>query len=288
MIKLLKECLTGKNRLFRVLLPAAVLGLIYSGLSACRAGPARTTEDLLPVSAGGVHWTYEGDTGPEYWYALDPAYAIARDGKAQSPIDIVTSDLTLSSTLSKPVIAYRKTRFEVENNGHTIELLPLAADNGIILDGESYGLQQFHFHAPSEHLFDGRSFAMELHLVHKDSQGNLAVIGIMLTEGAYNETLGELFENLPQEIAEEGKERPEVEINLADLFSADGGMYRYDGSLTTPPCTEGVTWHISTEPIAMSRPQIEAFQALYQGNNRPVQNRYGRHIYTVTGQNTGN
>ncbi|MHB9290992.1 carbonic anhydrase [Hollandina sp. SP2] len=284
MINLSKECRTCKNRLVRVLLPAAVLGLIYSVLSACKAVPAQTKEDVLPVSE--VHWTYEGDTGPEYWYALDPAYAIAKDGKAQSPIDIVTSDLTVSSTLSKPVIAYHKTHFEIENNGHTIELLPLTGDNAIILDGESYALQQFHFHAPSEHLFDGRSFDMELHLVHKDNGGNLAVIGIMLTEGAYNETLGELFENSPQEISEEGKERPEVELNLADLFSADGRMYRYDGSLTTPPCTEGVKWNISVEPVEISRAQIDAFKARYQGNNRPVQNRYGRHVYTVTEQNT--
>jgi carbonic anhydrase len=271
-----------KKRLVSALLLTAVLGLILWAFASCAAA-ARTTSPPLPALAA-PHWSYEGDTGPEYWHALDSAYAIARDGKAQSPIDIVSSELILDSALVKPFIAYRKTPFEIENNGHTIELLPAADGNAIVLDGESYELQQFHFHAPSEHLFDGRSFAMELHLVHKDARDNLAVIGMMIAEGARNETLGEIFENLPGEIAGEGMPRPELEINLADLFTGDSGMYRYDGSLTTPPCTEGVKWSISMAPIAMSLPQIEAFRALYRGNKRPVQDRHGRSVYVARGE----
>jgi carbonic anhydrase len=269
----------GKKRLFPVIMLPAILGLTCLALSACAAVPARTNQTPPPVSAEAPHWTYGGDTGPEYWYSLDPAYTIARDGKAQSPIDIVSPELTLKGTLGKPVFTYRKTRFEVENNGHTIELVPLSAGNSITLDDESYELRQFHFHAPGEHLIDGGSFAMELHLLHTSARGNTAVVGMMITPGAYNETLRGIFENLPGEITGEGKAGPEAEINLADLLAGQEGMYRYDGSLTTPPCSEGVKWSIFARPLEMSNQQIRAFEALYRGNNRPVQNRYGRHIY---------
>jgi carbonic anhydrase len=263
------------KRLFSAFLLTAVLGLTLCVMVACAAA-ARTASPRPPAGTT-PHWSYEGDTGPEYWYALDSAYATARDGKAQSPIDILTAELIPDGDLVKPLIAYRKTPFKMENNGHTIELLPAAAGNTIVLDGESYELQQFHFHAPSEHLFDGVSFAMELHLVHKDARGNLAVIGMMITEGARNETLGEIFENLPGEIGGEGSLEPK--IDLAELFTGSREMCRYDGSLTTPPCTEGVKWSISLEPVEMSPHQIEAFRALYRGNKRPVQNRYGRPVY---------
>jgi carbonic anhydrase len=265
------------------LLPVIMLsvGLIYLALSACAAAPARTNQTPPPASAEAPHWTYGGDTGPEYWYSLDPAYTIARDGKAQSPVDIVSPELTLKGALGKPVFKYRKTHFDVENNGHTIELVPLSGGNSITLDDESYELRQFHFHAPGEHLIDGGSFAMELHLLHTSARENTAVVGMMITPGAYNETLGGIFENLPGEITGEGKAGPEVEINLADLLTGQEGMYRYDGSLTTPPCSEGVKWSIFARPLEMSNQQIRAFEALYRGNNRPVQNRYGRHIYLV-------
>jgi carbonic anhydrase len=254
-----------------------ILGLLQIALAACAVVPARTITE--PAGGGAVHWSYAGDTGPLYWHTLDPGYAIAGDGKAQSPIDIVTTDLTTSDAPGAPVIAYRTTLFGVKNNGHTIELTPATADNTIMLDGESYALQQFHFHSPSEHLVDGGSFAMELHLVHIDSRGRLAVVGVMITAGAYNQTLRGIFEDVPREPAGEGS----VEINLGELFTANDGMYRYDGSLTTPPCTEGVTWNIAMKPIEMSPPQIEAFRALYRGNNRPVQNRHGRPVYAAKG-----
>jgi carbonic anhydrase len=256
-----------------------VLGMLLT-LTTCITGPPRAPP---PDSAHSVSWGYEGDIGPAHWYALDPAYAIARDGKAQSPIDIDTKDAITDSALEELLIAYHKTLFEIENNGHTIELLPTATGNGITLDGEFYALRQFHFHAPSEHRIDGNAFDMELHFVHQDRRGNPAVLGLMIAEGACNKTLGKIFENAPREISVEGTSLPEIEIDLAELFSP-GGIYRYEGSLTTPPCTEGVKWNLVMEPIEMSRPQIDAFRALYQGNNRPVQNRYGRHIYAVKGR----
>ncbi|MDR0721866.1 MAG: carbonic anhydrase family protein [Treponema sp.] len=283
MMKLNMGYRSRKKRFLGILAGTVVLAVF---LCTCTAGPARTSTAVETESHEVLHWSYEGDTGPEHWYALDPAYALARDGKAQSPIAIDSGDVSLNPDLAKPVISYRKTRFEIENNGHTIEALP-AGDNAITLDGESYALQQFHFHSPSEHTIDGVSFAMELHLVHKNDQGNLVVIGLMISQGAANETLQGIFENLPAEITREESPRPEVELDLSELFAAEAGVYRYEGSLTTPPCTEGVKWNLVIAPIELSPEQIQAFKALYTGNNRPLQNRYERPVYAVTEQEVG-
>ncbi|MDR2797047.1 MAG: carbonic anhydrase family protein [Treponema sp.] len=282
MIKKRRPSLPSKKWDLPVFVLLAVLGLSQFVLYACAATTPQTTVSVEPVSTEAKHWSYTGDTGPEYWYRLDPAYAMAQYGKSQSPIDIITSDLTVSSDIiGKPVFAYQETQFEVENNGHTIELVPMAPDNYITIDSDSYVLQQFHFHSPSEHQIDGKPFVMELHLVHKSAQGNLAVLGIMITEGAENEVFKETFAALPQEITHEGSSKPEVKINLADLFSGEQGMYRYEGSLTTPPCSEGVKWSIATQVIELSSAQIHAFNALYTGNKRPLQPRYERTVYFV-------
>jgi carbonic anhydrase len=269
-----------KYRFLGVLAEAMFPGVLFF---ACTASPDRISTGFETESPKAQHWSYEGDTGPAYWHTLDPSYAIARDGKAQSPIAIESVVLQVNPNLVKPLLMYQRTRFEIENNGHTIEAVPEEAqDNTIIMDGETYALQQFHFHSPSEHTIDGESFAMELHLVHKNAQGSIAVIGLMIAQGAVNETLQGIFENLPMKITSEESPHSEVEIDLSELFTLDAGMYRYDGSLTTPPCTEGVKWHIGMDPIELSAEQIQAFRALYRGNNRPLQNRYERPVYAVS------
>jgi carbonic anhydrase len=227
---------------------------------------------VLAACAAGAHWGYTGEQGPEYWYTLNPSYAIARDGKAQSPVNIGSGDTVTADIVSKPVFQYSAAGYELENNGHTIELVPSAYDNYITLDGNTYRLQQFHFHSPGEHQINGESFAMELHLVHKDAGGNLAVAGFLITRGNENRVFKEVFAGLS------GGKR-EYQINLFDLLPAGEGIYRYDGSLTTPPCTEGVKWIVFSHPIEMSKKQIDAFRAIYDGNNRPIQNLNGRKIY---------
>ncbi|MDR2795903.1 MAG: carbonic anhydrase family protein [Spirochaetaceae bacterium] len=268
MIHIFRGGRTCKTGLFSVLARLAVFSIATLVFSACAT--ARTPDAEAP------HWSYEGETGPDNWYLLDPAYAIARDGKAQSPVDIVTADLTADPGIGKPLISYSETSFEVENNGHTIELTPVTDGNTISIDGEIYALRQFHFHAPSEHSVDGKFFDMELHLVHGNEGGGLAVLALMIAEGPVNETLAALFDNLPGEV---GGEETEVKINLADIFTGAGTAYRYDGSLTTPPCSEGVKWTVYMPPITLSRAQIDAYLSIYNGNKRPVQNRYGRPIY---------
>jgi carbonic anhydrase len=223
------------------------------------------------------HWSYSGETGPEYWYLLDPAYAVARDGKAQSPINIVTG-----TAEEKPVFHYTATTFEVENNGHTIEAIPEAGENFITLNGKDYVLQQFHFHSPSEHQLDGEYFDMELHLVHKAADENLAVVGFVISAGSENTALAELFAKLPVKQTAEGQAvHLNTPIDLSAFINGSETMYRYQGSLTTPPCTEGVQWTVSGEALQVSDGQLATFRTLYTGNNRPVQPLNDRQVTPV-------
>jgi carbonic anhydrase len=261
-------------------LPVFVIGLAAAMAAAmfvlcgCAGAPAQ------PRDAS--HWSYTGNTGPAYWYKLSPEYSAAKYGKFQSPVNIDASAPAAPAGMGKPEIVYQKTPFKVENNGHTIELIPETDENHIILDGEKYRLSQFHFHAPSEHTINGGQFPMEIHLVHHNAQGNIAVIGFVVTEGTENGTLKEAFDTLPRKPAHGEAGEPETEIDLSGLFAGENGAYRYDGSLTTPPCTEGVKWIVFAVPVEMSAAQIGAFKEIYSGNARPVQKLNGRSVYFVT------
>jgi carbonic anhydrase len=197
---------------------ALIAGLLLFQTACATASKQPVAQQEPAVAHEEKHWGYTGDVGPAYWYTLDPAYAIAKDGKAQSPINIVTGDLVANDALQKPVLHYHETKFEVENNGHTIECLPIHDDeNYITIDGQPYILQQFHFHAPSEHQIDGVYADMEVHLVHKDAQGNLAVVGILIRGGQENVLLGELFTKLPKEVTSE-----ETLVHLEGLIDLSG------------------------------------------------------------------
>lgn len=272
MAEYFEKSLPAKKRRF----PLAALGLLCVALAAgCAASAPRRAN--AESAAETLHWSYSGDTGPDYWYKLDSASAAAKDGKSQSPIDIETAALMPfdGEAPGRPEIVYRETLFLVENNGHTIQLTPETAGNYIIVNGEAYVLRQFHFHAPSEHRIDGKAFAMELHLVHQNADGGFAVMASMISEGAENDALKETFTALPGG----GMSGPKVTVNPADLFNSDLGECLYEGSLTTPPCTEGVEWVIAVEPLQLSSGQIAAFKALYTENNRPVQPLNGRSVY---------
>jgi carbonic anhydrase len=226
------------------------------------------------------HWGYTGKTGPEYWHTLDPAYTAARDGKAQSPVNIITADLVPADTAEKLSFYYHTVYFKIENNGHTIEIAPSDYSNYIIIDDSKFILQQIHFHLPGEHTVDGKSFDMEAHLVHKNAEGAVAVVGILIAQGRENPALKETFGKLPKTITSEEDlmETPES-FNPEDLLPAEKAMYRYDGSLTTPPCTEGVKWSVFARTIELSEAQINAFKAIYAGNSRPVQQLNDRKVY---------
>ncbi|GHV76060.1 carbonic anhydrase [Spirochaetia bacterium] len=260
------------------LIPVLLSLLLFSF---CAAGPQRQTSQRSIAA-----WSYTGDTGPAYWHTLDSAYRIAAEGQAQSPINIDTSFLIVpQSGYLAPAFNYTETDYVLENNGHTIELIPENGNNHINLDGIDYVLQQFHFHSPSEHRIDGKSFDLEVHFVHKDHDGNVTVAGILFNEGAENNILKELFAVLEKKgLAAGARVKPEAPLNPAKLFAIgiDGRavpLYRYNGSLTTPPCTEGVKWCISSLPQELSKAQLAAFRSLYYGNNRPVQDLHGRLVF---------
>ena len=212
-----------------------------------------------------ARWGYDADNGPGLWASLDPGFAACALGAEQSPVDLTGGR---GADLPPLEFAYRRTRIVLENTGHTVQANP---DPGsfVVLDGIRYELRQFHFHHGSEHLFDGVRLALELHLVHAAGDGALAVVGVLFEQGVAHGTLAPLWAHLP---AEPGAMRPVPgELDLATLLPARLTAWRYRGSLTTPPCTEGVAWAVLAEPLAISAAQIAAFAALYPNNRRPVQ-----------------
>lgn len=223
-----------------------------------------------------VHWSYSGDTGPAEWGSLSPEYAACATGTAQSPIDV---DTVKEENLVNLAFNYNPSKVNIVNNGHTVEV---AYDPGsfFTVDGEQYDLKQFHFHAPSEHTVDGQPAAIELHLVHQTADGKKAVVAVLINEGAANPAFQPVWDHLPA--AESPEQEYDVQVNAADLLPTDQTTFRYGGSLTTPPCSEGVSWFIMIRPIEMSAEQIAAFTAIYDGNYRPVQPVNGRTILADT------
>jgi len=212
-----------------------------------------------------THWTYSGAGGPNEWAKLTPEYS-ACAGKNQSPINLtgfIKADL-------KPIkFAYQAGGNEILNNGHAVQV-NYAAGSSITVDSIQFDLKQFHFHAPSEHLINGKSYPMEAHFVHADKDGNLAVIAVMFKEEAENKALTKIWPLMPKNVGE--KSALSSPFAAAGLLHSNRDYYRYNGSLTTPPCSEGVRWLVMKEPVSASKEQVEAFSHLmHHPNNRPVQ-----------------
>jgi carbonic anhydrase len=212
------------------------------------------------------HWSYEGEAGPEHWGELDASFAACVTGRTQSPIDLKEAT---PQDLANIVFNYQPSTINILNNGHTIQV-NYDPGSSIELDGVRYDLVQFHFHAPSEHTIQGQAMPMELHLVHKSAEGNLAVVGVMLADGAENPAFQPVWNNLPTQ------ENPAqavagLQVEAASLLPTEQTTYRYSGSLTTPPCSEGVNWLVMTTPVELSAEQLAAFTTIYAHNSRPVQ-----------------
>jgi carbonic anhydrase len=218
------------------------------------------------------HWEYKGKAGPQAWGELDESFAGCKLGRTQSPIDIRNARKARLAPLD---IIYRPTEAEVLNTGHTIQV-NLNNAGTLTLDGVAYKLVQFHFHTPSEEHVNGKVYPMVAHLVHKSDDGKLAVIGVLLKAGKANLPLGTVFDNMSRE--EGGKKALGQEFDAARLLPADLGYYKFEGSLTTPPCSEGVHWRVLKTPVEVSRNQINEFQKLYKANARPVQPLNGRTV----------
>ncbi|MFD1807005.1 carbonic anhydrase [Pasteurella oralis] len=213
------------------------------------------------------HWGYTGHESPEHWAALSPKFAICSEGKSQSPVNIVN---TIDGKLAPIKIDYRPSQVEIVNNGHTIQVDFKEPTNLMQLNGNTYTLKQFHFHVPSENQIKGKSFPLEAHFVHADQAGNLAVLGVLYTLSSENQRLAPIWNNMPQKAGETFK--LESAFDPAKLIPKKRDYYRFSGSLTTPPCSEGVNWLVLKQYDNISQSQVDAFSALMHGhNNRPVQ-----------------
>ncbi|MGL4752801.1 MAG: carbonic anhydrase [Aeromonadaceae bacterium] len=220
-----------------------------------------------------AHWGYEGDVAPANWGKLSDEYAVCGNGKNQSPVDIHSA---VKARLAPLATAYQAGGDQILNNGHTIQVI-YEAGSHISIDGAAFTLKQFHFHAPSENLIAGRSYPLEVHLVHADEAGNLAVVALMFNEGKANPLLQTLWAQMPAKAGD--KVALNKSVNVADLLPKDKHYYRFAGSLTTPPCSEGVRWLVLKKPMTASKQQIEQFAKLMgHPNNRPVQTLGARQI----------
>jgi carbonic anhydrase len=223
-------------------------------------------------AAEGAHWSYEGAAGPANWGTLSLPDNVCSTGTQQSPLKIGD---TVPARLPSLGISWRKPPDTIENNGHTIQL-NFAAGSTLTLGDRKYALVQFHFHRPSEHLIKDKNFPMEAHFVHRHDSGDLAVIGVLMTTGRPNAVFRRIAGNMP---AHEG---PPVKapggIDPNGLLPARRSYYRYEGSLTTPPCKEIVNWLVLTESIQVAEDDVAAFAKLYPDNARPAQDAHRRFI----------
>lgn len=248
---------------------AAFLALSLSVLGAIVALPPEAIAD------GDTQWAYGGAANPTHWGELDSGFTQCEVGRDQSPINIEQSDV-VAANASNLRFNYQATPLDVVNNGHTIQV-NYQPGSTLTINGDTYKLLQFHFHTPSEHNIAGDAAPMEMHLVHQNDAGQLAVVGVMLmADDTNNPAIADIWQQIP---AEGGENKVEDQmINALNLLPAKTAYYSYSGSLTTPPCSEGVSWMVLAEPIHVSERQIETFTSLYPVNARPIQATNGRQI----------
>jgi carbonic anhydrase len=244
-------------------LPA--VALLLAGL-ACAAGAQAPTQ---------TKWDYIGKYGPINWGKLDPAWKACSAGKEQSPVNITGAKL--NKALQPIEFHYIAAPVTLENNGHTVEV-HVRPGSYIVADGVRYDLQQFHFHHPAEEAVKGRLSDMVVHLVHQSADGKIAVVAVRFTEnrGQPNALLSTLWANLPKAAGQTTK--IDDVVNPGGFLPADRGYWTYTGSLTAPPCTEGVKWFIFQQEMPLSREQLRAFAALFPVNSRPLQDLRGRKV----------
>ncbi|MDY6930010.1 MAG: carbonic anhydrase [Pseudomonadota bacterium] len=233
------------------LVSLAIVSLLSSGAS---------------FSADKVHWGYSGHEGPEHWGDLDPEYSTCSSGKNQSPINLTKM---IEGDLPELKVDYKVGGNEVVNNGHAIQV-NYAAGSMIYVGDHAFELKQLHFHSPSENTIEGHSYPMEAHFVHADKAGNLAVIAVIFKLGKHNLELEKAWKYIPHKTGNKYKLNNMVNANV--LLPHDHAYFRFNGSLTTPPCSEGVNWYVMKYFDTASQEQINIFtKAMHHDNNRPVQ-----------------
>ncbi len=256
-------------RMSRASTVAPLTGLLLCVSCAQPAGDERH-------GGGAVHWGYESHDGPDAWASMHGDWRLCAEGREQSPIDLVGAQRTelppieidLPSAEQVDVLNQRKVT-RLLDNGHTIQINAKSQEILTVAD-EAYALVQFHFHAPSEHTVDGEHFPMEIHFVHRAEDGALAVVGVFIEEGEHNPAIDPLWARLGAAPGTGGAVQMPEDFADHVFGGEDRALFHYGGSLTTPPCSEGVKWFIRRAPTRLSRAQIEAFTEIYDHNNRPV------------------
>ena len=224
---------------------------------------------------GEVHWAYEGENGPQAWGKLKSEFNLCAIGKRQSPIAI-KEEITLQGPAEPIQFHYNPSTGTVVNNGHTIQV-NLEGDNSITVRSSTYKLLQFHFHTPSEEVVNNKRAAMVAHLVHKNDEGQLAVVAVLLDRGEPNSLLNTVWTYMPLDTNDQVR-MPAGAVNMNEILPADQRYYQYFGSLTTPPCTEGVLWIVIKQPLRISPEQFKIFNQQFPFNARPTQPVNGRPV----------
>ena len=236
-------------------------------------GEAQAKEHGTEAHAGEVHWTYEGENGPPAWGGLKPEFNLCAIGKRQSPIAI-KGDTTLQGPAEPIEFAYTPSTGTVVNNGHTIQV-EVQGDNSITVRNSTYKLLQFHFHTPSEEMVNTKRYAMVAHLVHKNAVGQLAVVSVLMEQGEPSSFIDKVWTYMPLDTNDRVR-MPDNLVDMNEILPADKRYYQYFGSLTTPPCTEGVLWLVIKQPLRISPEQFKLFSQQFPFNARPVQPVNGR------------
>ncbi len=245
--------------------------------AAARAKKAAAAKEVAhppsaPAIVHGNHWSYEGETGPANWGKINSDWAKCAVGDRQSPIDIRDG---MKVDLEPIVFDYKPSSFSVIDNGHTIQV-NVSGGNYLTIQNRMYELLQFHFHRPSEERINGKGFEMVVHMVHKDSEGKLGVLAVLLERGRTHSLIQTIWNNLPLE--KNDVVQPSLVIDPNELLPQRRDYYTYMGSLTTPPCSEGVLWMVLKQPMQASPAQMALFSRLYPLNARPIQPSSGRVI----------
>lgn len=250
------------KRMISFLVPTIVVGFLMQGCTTTHNAHANP------------HWGYEGNTAPKYWGSLSPEFRTCSTGKLQTPIDIVPT----VDKKQKPLnFAYKAPSKNVINNGHSVQV-NIESGNTLTYKGKTYELKQFHFHTPSENHIYGNSFPLEAHFVHVSNDGKIAVVGVMYEYGKENDVLAKIWSKFPLEI-NQPKKIALSSSEFKSLMPSNKEYYSFLGSLTTPPCTEGVEWIVYKNSLSVSKEQVkEFFDVFGHFNNRPIQATNGREI----------
>jgi len=267
----------------------AAFALIGAGLSACGGKPGSGEHgDTHEATQGGdhgadkaadtTHWSYDGDDGPAHWGDLGGDNTTCKTGHRQSPINLtgVAAPKAINLTLD-----YTSSTAKIQNLGYAIQVSPTSG-GGVVMDGVRYKLTAFHFHTPSEHTLDGHRAAVETQFVHKNDKGDVLIISVLSDIGVADPMLAPIWTYLPTDPGPASL-IPDLLVNARDLMPATEEFYAYSGSLTTPPCTENVTWLVYASPLSISAEQVDAYQRLTGPNARPVQPTQGRDVLHIIG-----